>query len=179
MRILFGFAAVLTVGAASLDAQQAAYVPSNKLPNGKEIVAIYFGAQSCGPCHLPAVKEAVRQMKGLVAAQARKSNAAFSVVGVANDWDQAVATNFLSDVGPFDQVAIGGNWTNVAIERFVWADSTGNPAMPQILVIERTVKAGTRITISEPRVLRRLVGGDQIPEWVGKGAPISPQSLDR
>jgi len=174
MRTLSRFAVVMTVGVASLDAQQAAYVPSNKLPNGKEIVAIYFGAQSCGPCHAPAVKEAVRQMKNLVAAQARKANAAFSVVGVANDWDQAVATNFLADVGPFDQLAIGGDWTNLAIERFVWGDSTGNPAMPQILVIERTVTAGTRAIISEPRVLRRLVGSGEIPEWVGKGAPISP-----
>jgi hypothetical protein len=174
MRVSLRVAVMLAAGVAGLDAQQAAYVPAQKLPNGKEIVAIYFGAENCGACHSPAVKEAVRQMKSLVAAQARKANAAFSVVGVANDWDQAVATKFLADVAPFDQVVIGGNWTNVAIERFVWSDSTGNPAMPQILVVERTVKPGARITISEPRVLRRLVGSDAIPEWVGKGAPISP-----
>ncbi len=46
--------------------------------------------------------------------------------------------------------------------------------MPQILVIERTVTPGSRITFSEPRILRRVVGGDSIPAWVATGAPISP-----
>jgi hypothetical protein len=158
----------------SVGAQASGYTPSQKMPNGKEIVAIYVGAHSCGPCHSPAVKEAVKQMKSLLATQARQANAAFSVVGVANDWDQKLATAVLADVGPFDQVAIGGNWTNLAIERFVWSDSAGNPAMPQVLVIERTVTAGRRVTFTEPRVLRRLVGADAIPAWVAKGAPIAP-----
>jgi len=156
-----------------LGAQQPAYVPSQKLPHGKEIVAVYLGAQSCGPCHAPEVKDAVRRMKTLVAAHAVKAGAAFSVVGVANDWDQTLAATFLADVAPFDQVVLGGNWTNVAIEHFVWRDPSGNPAMPQILILERTVTPGTRITFSEPRVLRRLVGADEIPAWVAKGAPIS------
>src|SRR5262245_1104475 len=82
----------LAIGADSLAGQQ--YTPANKLPNGREIVAVYFGANSCGPCHSPAVKDAVRKMKDLLSAEAQKSGAAFSVVGVANDWDQTVATKF-------------------------------------------------------------------------------------
>lgn len=160
--------------AGSLAAQQTTYVPSQELPHGKEIVAVYFGANSCGPCHFAAVKDAVIQMKELVRVQAQKAGAAFSVVGVANDWDQPLAAAFLAPVGPFDQVVLGGNWTNIAIEHFVWRDPKGNPAMPQILIVERTVNTGDRMTFSEPRVLRRLVGGDSIPAWVAKGAPIFP-----
>ena len=52
----------------------------------------------------------------------------------------------------------------------------GNPAMPQILVVERTVTPGRRIAFTEPRVLRRLVGSKAIPAWVAKGAPIAPDS---
>ena len=158
----------------SLAAQQATYVPSQELPNGKEIVAVYLGANSCGPCHTPAVKDAVIHMKELIRLQAQKSGAAFSVIGVANDWDQSLAAAFLAPVGPFDQVALGGNWTNIAVEHLVWRDPKGNPAMPQILIIERTVSTGARITFSEPRVLRRVIGGDSIPAWVAKGAPILP-----
>jgi hypothetical protein len=158
----------------SMQAQQSTYVPSQVLPNGREVVAIYFGANSCGPCHTPAVKEAVVRMKELVGTRARTAGAAFSVIGVANDWDQSVAATFLAAVGPFDQVVIGGNWTNLAIERFVWRDPNGIPAMPQILIIDRTVTPGTSITFSEPRVLRRIVGGDSIPAWVARGASISP-----
>ena len=109
----------------SLAAQQSTYVPSHVLPNGREIVAVYLGADSCGPCHAPSVKDAVNRMKALLGAQARKSGAAFSVIGVANDWDQSVAATFLAAVGPFDQVVLGGNWTNLAIEHFVWGDPRG------------------------------------------------------
>jgi len=164
----------LSLIGSSLAAQQSTYVPSNKLPNGKEIVAVYLGAESCGACHFPAVKDAVKRMKELVNAQARKVGAAFSVIGVANDWDQAVAAAFLAPVGPFDQVVLGGNWTNIAIEHFVWRDPKGNPAMPQILLFERTVTPGVRIAFSEPRLLRRMVGADEIPAWVAAGAPIAP-----
>ena len=170
----------LYLAAATATAQQAAYTPATVMPNGKEVVAVYIGAQSCGPCHAPAVKDAVRQMKKLVAAQAHQSGAAFSVMGVANDWDLTVAATFLSDIGPFDQLVLGGNWTNIAIEHFVWRQPDGNAAMPQILVLERTVTAGQRVSFSEPRVLRRLVGADEIPAWVANGAPISaPTGRDK
>lgn len=163
---------ILAVITGPASAQQ--YVPATDLPNGKEIVAIYVGAQSCGPCHSPEVKTAVRQMKTLVAGQAQKSGAAFSVMGVANDWDHTVALAFLADVGPFDQQVIGGNWTNLAIERYIWRDPNGNTAMPQIIVLERTVTPGRSITFTEPKIIRRVLGAKDIPEWVAKGAPIIP-----
>lgn len=78
---------------ATINAQSAAYVPSTDLPNGKQIVAVYFGAQSFGPCHHPDVKEAVASMKLLVGAQARVAGAMFAAIGVANDWDSRVAAN--------------------------------------------------------------------------------------
>jgi hypothetical protein len=173
MRYLINSVLFLAGVSGALPAQQPTYVPSTQLPNGKEIVAIYLGAQSCGPCHFQPVKDGVVRMKELVAAQAKKSGAAFSVIGVANDWDHALAASFLASVGPFDQVVLGGNWTNLAIESFVWRDPQGSPAMPQIIIIERTVATAGRITISEPRVLRRVLGAEEIPAWIAKGAPIS------
>jgi hypothetical protein len=112
-------------------------------------------------------------MKSLVQAQATKAGAATQIIAVANDWIHADAIKFLDDVQPFDQVVIGGNWTNLAIERFMWRDSTARPAMPQVMVFERTVRPGDRITFSEPTLLRRLVGSKEIPDWVRAGAPIS------
>jgi hypothetical protein len=153
--------------------QSPAYAPATELPNGKEILVVYFGAQDCGPCHLPEVKDAVRKMKGLVQAQATKAGASTEIIAVANDWDHAQALDFLKDVQPFDQVVIGGNWANLATERFMWRDSTSKPAMPQVMVFERTVKPGRRITFTEPVLLRRLVGAKEIPDWVSAGAPIS------
>jgi len=112
-------------------------------------------------------------MKGLLAAQAKANGAAFAAIGVANDWSIAEATAFIGSVGPFDQLVLGGNWTNLAIERFVWRDSAGTPAMPQVLVFERTVTPGADgIVFSNMRLVHRSLGHDSIPAWVRNGAPI-------
>src|SRR5690242_2199636 len=94
----------------------------------------------------------------------------------ANDWKVPKAISFVEPLGAFDQLILGGNWTNLAIERYVWRDPEGMPAMPQILIVERTVTTGSRVSFSEPKVLRRVMGGKEIPAWVELGAPISAPS---
>jgi hypothetical protein len=162
-----------------LMAQEREYVPVYDLPKGREIVALYIGSTTCGPCLSPEVKAAVRKMKVLVADQAKAQGASFAAVGVANDWKVADGTTFLEPLGTFDQVVVGGSWTNLAIERYVWRDPQGVPAMPQILVIERTITTGPRIEFSEPKLLRRVTGGKEIPAWVENGAPISATDTPR
>lgn len=167
---------VLALGAllvsAPLGAQAADYVPSHRLPEGRELVVVYIGSTSCGPCLRPEVKNAVRSMKSLLAAQARQRGAALTVIGAAQDWDLKQGASFLEPLGAFDQVVIGGNWTNLAVEQFVLRDSVSEMAMPQVVVIERTVQVGSRLVVTAPRVLRRITGGTEIPAWVTAGAPI-------
>lgn len=168
---------VSCVFAATAHAQSTAYAPSQKLSEGRQIVAVYIGADNCGPCKLPEIKEAVERMKFLVRGQAGQSGASFAVIGVANDWDTRVAASFIATNGAFDQVVLGGNFGNLAIEQFVSRDPDGRSVMPQIVVVERTAKSGTyNMEFSEPRVLRRLRGSEEIPTWVKQGAPISPIS---
>ncbi len=157
-------------------AQAADYTPSQRLTEGRELVAIYIGSTDCGPCLSPEVKGAVRAMKPLLAAQAKQRGVAFTVIGAAQDWDLKRGAAFLEPLGAFDQVVIGGNWTNIAVEQFILRDSLAEMAMPQVVLIERTVNVGGRVTVSEPRVLRRISGGAEIPAWVAAGAPIA--SLD-
>lgn len=175
MRRLYSVVLSSCLFVSALSAQAAPYVPSTDLPNGRQILAIYLGANSCGPCHNPAVKEAVHAMKVLVATQARNTGASFAAIGVANDWDPREAASFLADSGPFDQLVLGGNFTNLAFEQFVWRDPNGKAAMPQIVIVQRTVKPGsTAISISESRILRRILGIEEIAAWVKQGTPISP-----
>lgn len=157
----------------SVGAQATDYVPSQRLSEGRELVAVYIGSTDCGPCQLPPVKSAVRTMKSLLAAQAKQHGMAMTVIGVAEDWDLKRGAAFLEPLGPFDQVVIGGNWTNVAVEQFVLRDSLALMAMPQVVVLERTVQLGERVTVSEPHVLKRISGGVDIPAWVAAGAPVA------
>ena len=143
------------------------------LPNGKELIAVYVGAKTCGPCLQPATKSAIVHMKELLSALAAAHGYAFSAVGVSTDWSTAEGIAFLRDNGPFDQIVVGGNWTNLAVEHYIWRDSSAVPAMPQVVVLERTVTTGRRMEFSAPRVLHRVLGGDEIPKWVNAGAPIA------
>ena len=171
MRTLASIALPTLVLAGSLRAQTA-YVPATELPNGREIVVVYIGASTCGPCKSPPVKEAVQRMKTLLAAQAKEHGAAFSVVGVSTDWGVAEGAAFLEPNGPFDQIVVGGNWANLGVEQYLWRDNKRRPVEPQILVFERTVKQGDRMTFSDLRLLRQVTAGKDIPEWVRAGAPI-------
>ena len=154
-------------------AQATDYVPSQRLQEGRELVAIYVGSTDCGPCQFPAVKSAIRAMKPLLAAQARQRGMAFSAIGAAQDWDVTRGATFLEPLGAFDQVVIGGNWTNVAVEQFVLRDSLAELVMPQVVVIERTVQLSKRVTVTQPRVLGRVTGSTDIPAWVAAGAPVA------
>ena len=156
----------------SVDAQTE-YSPSYRLVAGRELAVIYFGSTDCGPCQLPQVKSAIRAMKPLLAAQAKQRRESFTAIGSAQDWDLKQGAAFLEPLGAFDQVVIGGNWTNLAVEQFVLRDSLTEMVIPQVLVLERTVNLGKRVTVSEPRVLRRITGGVDIPAWVAAGASIA------
>ena len=171
-RLSTALALLLAFAPRAIRAQDTVYTPVHTMPDGREIVTVYIGAESCGPCHSPEVKHAVRAMKPLVAAQARARHAAFAAIGVANDWEIGKAEAFLSPLDQYDQVVLGGNWTNLALERFVWRDPQGVPAMPQILVFERTVTPGARVVFSDAKLLRRVLGEKDIPAWVAQGAPI-------
>ena len=172
-RLIGGVLALSSVAfARSAGAQAAEYVPSQRLAAGRELVAVYIGSTDCAPCLLPQVKSAVRAMKPLLAAQAKQRRMAFTAIGAADDWDLKRGATFLEPLGAFDQVVIGGNWTNLAIEQFVLRDSLAEMVIPQVVLMERMVQLGTRITVSQPRVLRRITGGADIPAWVAAGAPI-------
>ena len=57
------------------------------------------------------------------------------------------------------QLVLGGSWSNLGALHFVWRDSVSIPAVPQLLVIERTIHIDRRrITVRGERVLARAYG---------------------
>lgn len=177
MMTRFAVLCVLFLGAVPpLAGQDTTYAPTKDYPNGRQVVALYFGAKWCKPCGDPAVKSAIVRMKSLVSAQAKDSNAVFSAVIVAFDRSLSDALTFIETNGAFDEYVIGNDITSLAAERFIWGDSLASKGVPQVIVIERTVhtdrKAG--ITFGPHKVLRRI-SGDEIVPWVRSGAAIWSQ----
>jgi len=151
-----------------------AYTPAYETEYGTELVAVYLGAEWCSPCKRPNVKEAVRRMKPLLEQQANERGWSFSAMGVSLDWKVDTGYNFLQSNGAWDEVVVGKNWTNLGASRFIWADSTAKPSIPQVVLLKREVNQGARLEMSDYQALRRI-GGGELQQWVEQGAPLSKE----
>lgn len=163
---------VLLLSLSSATSQGQTYHPKNKNPNGVELIAVYIGAEFCGPCHDPQLKKAIRKMKTILSERAAKEQQSFSVTGVSTDWEVEKGVQYLRSIGPFDEIIAGKSLFNQAASEYIWKDSSGTPVVPQLVLIEREVsyKDG-RALISNDRILDRHIGTIEIISWVGKGAP--------
>jgi hypothetical protein len=163
--------ALLFVSMSSAAPQERTYHPNNKNPNGVELIAIYIGAEFCGPCHDPQLKRAIGRMKIILADRAAKERQSFSVTGVSIDWEVEKGIKYLRSIGPFDEIVVGKSLFNQAASEFMWKDSSVSTVVPQLVLIQREVsyKDG-RAIISNYKVVDRHVGTTEIISWVNKGA---------
>jgi hypothetical protein len=115
-------------------------------------------------------------MNQLLAAKAAKSGQRFWSVGIAVDWSPRVGFDYLSEVGAFDEISAGRNWLNSSASTFLWEANAAAPSIPQVIVVERTVTVGadrpTILSYSEPRVVARKIGTEEIARWIAAGTPI-------
>jgi hypothetical protein len=153
-------------------AQTAAYAPSYDARTGREVVMVFIGASFCGAHLQPGFPEAIEQAKLGLRRQAQARGSGFRAVGVSLDWEPDSALVFLRRFGRWDEVSVGGNWVSEAALRYIWSDLPGPASVPQLLVIERQLENGeTAVSVQGERLVRRLLGTDQIAAWVKSGAP--------
>jgi hypothetical protein len=180
---LLGFVSSASVLAAALPAQavplpgpapdSGEYAPRYTIPSGRQLVVVYVGMTGCGASRDPELKRAVRRMKPLVARQADSLGRALSIAGVALDWEADSGAAYLRSLGMWDEMVVGNNWVNLGAERYVWREEGGRPAIPQVLVYERSVTPAKRgIVFSPARRLGRYLGTEEIVGWVERGAPL-------
>jgi hypothetical protein len=174
---------VLLVGlTGTASPQDSLYRAKHEEPNGRQILAIYIGSTDCQPCIWAPFKASLKQMWSLLQAQANRSHAGFGTLGVAINDDADSGAAMLAPLSQFDEVSLGGGWVNHLAVRYIWTDSAGVPAIPQVLVIARDVNSSegkTQWSVTNSRVLTRVVGADLIRAWIVKGAPLPGQSPAR
>ena len=140
----------------------------------KERIAVLISSRDCiggrDARFVPALRAALR----LMADASRHDSVAFSATGVAIDWEPDSGAVYLRKLADFDQWIVGQNWANDAAVRLVWRDSTGVPAVPQLLVLERSIgerPAPTGRPSSVPyfgpeKVMVRFLSANAIANWV-------------
>lgn len=167
------FLVVLSV-AATYDAvcQSVFYEPAARVPQGIELVAVYFTSSDCGPCKSVEFKDLLEDAKVALRDQASKHELGFAAIGVSLDWDAQVGIELLNTSGRFDEVVAGRNWFNVAAEVYVWKGENVVPAMPQVVLVTRSLTAGPGGATFGDTTPLASYAGDELVSWMKNGALV-------
>ena len=168
-------AVVARLNALALPEYRARWRDTSESPSyNRQRIAVVISSTWCiggrDPRFVPALRAALR----LLAEQARQDSSSFSATGVALDWAPDTAAMYLHKLADFDQWIAGQNWGNDAAVRLIWRDSTGIPAIPQLIVLERSIgsrprndgREGTVPFFGPDRVVQRFLSADAIAKWV-------------
>ena len=153
------------------SAQGQRYEPTYANPRGSELVAVYISSSTCIGNRQPGLREAIEAAKLRLAQRAKAEGRTFRAIGVALDWEPDSGLAYLREFGQFDELVVGSNWFNLGATTLIFADSSGRPSIPQLLVYERTIDTSNprRLHFGQPRVLQRIVAGDSIVALVNDG----------
>lgn len=136
-----------------------------------EVIVVYVGAEGTDVGMAPVVK-------GMELAAIRQAGASRRRVvfrGVSLEPTVESGLDHLAQLGSFDEVSAGDNWTNSAVIRYLGGDigQDRKSAIPQIIVLEREVGETPRgLQVSPEREMARYVGRGEIGDWVRAGAPL-------
>ncbi len=98
----------------------------------RELVLVYIGAASCGPCNDPEFKAVLSRFKNTLAALARAEHRKLRSIGVSTDWDVDSGLQFLRDSGAWDEMVVGNNWYNSAVIEHIWNFPTAEAGIPSV-----------------------------------------------
>ena len=83
----------------------------------------------------------------------------------------------MARAGVFDEVSLGGNWTNSSAVRYLGSDmsDTSRAAIPQVILLEREVRrdGGRGLVVGPEHEIGRYIGIDKINSWLEHGAPLA------
>jgi hypothetical protein len=147
---------------------------------GKQYVFVFIGSSKCGPSNAEDLPSHIAALRQLVRTQAQTEHVGFVSIGIAREMNPRAGLSHLSKMGDFDEVAAGQGELNQASAHFISVDHRGWAATPQVIVLERILRAqGNGIDASnyQERVLLRKVGLQEIRNWHAQRAPLPRPSL--
>jgi hypothetical protein len=137
----------------------------------REVIAVYLGTEGTDA----GMTTTIREMRVALARQAAASGRRFLLRGVSLEGSVDAGLRHLATLSQFDEVSVGGNWTNSSVVRYLGADlgNTRTTAIPQLILLEREVQQDvSTLHVAPERELARYIGLDEIDSWVRRGAPM-------
>jgi hypothetical protein len=114
-------------------------------------------------------------MRSKLLLQTATSHREMIVHGVSLEPSVSEGLSHLATLGSFDEVSVGGNWTNSTVVRYLGGTigKTHGTMIPQLVLLEREVQEGdSTIEIGPEHEIARYIGRDEIGAWVQRGAPL-------
>jgi hypothetical protein len=160
---------VLLASAAMLLRKPAHVVPSSVVRGGNagaDTVVALLVASQCPASSNPITVRRVRALLDDVAAT-RAAGSRLRLMGVAIDQRPDDGYRLLTEFGTFDEVSLGGGWGNLVLTRFVWNDTAGIPAIPQVIMFTRQIEVvDDKLTEMLAAVESVAVGSDAVIQWL-------------
>ena len=146
--------------------------PSTATVGWHEIVVVYVGVDG-----VDGVMAGLADTVRLAAARQLNGPGQQLVLrGVSLDPEVDAGIRDLARVGSFNEISVGGNWTNSAVVHYFGGDmgrAYPKASVPQVIVLERDVDDQiTSLHVGPERELARYVGAADIWNWARRGAPL-------
>jgi hypothetical protein len=139
----------------------------------REIIAVYLGTD--GTDAESGMISVVRDMRTALARQAASMDRHLVLRGVSLEPSVDGGLQHLVRFGFFDEVSVGGNWTNSAVVRYLGGSigTSRTSSIPQVVLLEREIQQdASALLVGPERELARYIGTREIGEWVRRGAPL-------
>ena len=137
----------------------------------RELIAVYLGSR--GTDERSGMATAVPEMNLTLRMQAGAMGRPFIARGVSLEPLAQDGMRHLALLGSFDEVSVGGNWTNSTVIRYLGANIGRSTPIPQVVLLEREVRTtDSTIQVAPEREIARYIGVGQIGDWVKLGAPL-------
>lgn len=141
--------------------------------DGEQLVLVFVGSTSCIWSGTPEVRHAVDSAVGLLGEYAQQRGMAFHRIGIVASPSPESGLAFLDRFGEFDEIIVGGWWSNAGLRKYVMSDFRGSGVTPQLLVLQRRIGDNGR-AVSDEQLLRRLVGSAMITTRVSGQGGLLP-----
>jgi len=172
LQIAFVTATLLTTGVTT-GVTPVRTTPATSPTVTREIIAVYFGTE--GTDAQSGMIAAVRNMRTALQHQAGANGQRFILRGVSLEPGVDDGIRDLALFGVFDEISVGGNWTNAAVVTYLGPDMSNGEraAIPQVVLLERQVslEGPKSLSVGPEREIGRYIGR-QISSWVDRGAPL-------
>lgn len=137
-----------------------------------EVIVVYIGVWGVDVA-MVGVADSIRLA---AARQIAGSGRHLLLRGVSLDPEIGAGVRDLALVGAFDEISVGGNWTNSAVVHYLGGDMGRmyqQASVPQVIVLEREVDNQiTALHVGPEHELARYIGTTEIWNWARHGASL-------